>query len=172
MTRSWFAALFHYVVAALSTCTLSACQAHSATSIPTTSDAGAGVYSFPGCPDAEGSCGSATGKAYPTLQCALDSLQQSYGSCSKDSDCVGVKIDGSCSGLGECFPYVVADAGAASFKVQAQAEIDRYCRLDCGGGTSGSCPGTSTRYICNGGRCQGAECDGGSECPWPNDASP
>jgi hypothetical protein len=57
-----------------------------------------------------------------------------------------------CSGDGACPPFVVNDAGAASFRSLAQAEINRYCAgTGCSSGVL--CAALSFNAICDAGRC-------------------
>ena len=111
------------------------------------SSLGTADYSYAGCPEADVYCPGDL-----TLACALKSIGQTYNVCAGDSDCVLAPLDPMCSGEGVCPPFVVNDAGAASFRGLAQAEINRYC-AEAGCSTDVLCAPLAFQAICDAGRC-------------------
>ena len=104
-------------------------------------------YSYPGCLLADGYCPKDL-----TLSCALKSIAQTYDECRGDADCVLAPLNSLCTDQGYCPPFVVNDAGAASFQSLAQSEINRYC---AGAHCSSEvlCAALTYQAICNAGRC-------------------
>ena len=121
-----------------------ACTSSSGTPTQDPPDSG---YTYAGCPLAEAYCPRDL-----TLVCALNSIAQSYNTCAGDSDCVLTPLDPLCSGQGTCPPFPVNDAGAASFRSLAQAEVNKYCDgMRCN--VEGLCGFSSFHAICDAGRC-------------------
>jgi len=107
-------------------------------------------YTFPGCEDAgdgsDPSCSDAN-----VFSCAEAKLQQQYGTCTDDSDCAIVNVNGSCAP--SCGAFVVRADSAGVFTDSFSNEAAKFCKVQQ---SNGSCGGEA---FGDGVNCGANECD-------------
>jgi hypothetical protein len=111
-------------------------------------DAGQPEYAYPGCELLDGpQCPRSA-----TALCAVDYIRKRRSICNFDDDCELTTLKRGCVDL--CAPLAVGAEDRDGIVVEAQAEIDRYCRM--GPCSEAPCTGPDAGWVarCTFGFCQ------------------